>query len=410
MRRSLALSWRFLTSKLHQPLPLNRRESQQLLTLLNDSFNRNLDRQYAHGLSDSDHSPDNHIKSLLKSPLFNNNRIQNPSASLREARASHHGPPLRDLMFAVEQPVEYFKQQVAAGKANLESAKLTLDNQMKICLASASSDLKHSITDSEIGSIMVNWLWSSGQYERLDFIQDRDFTARLMPFLVAEGQYKPVWEWLQRSYAIDGQALTKDVRLSWTRDLGSMLRSLLQSEVTYGQGLQSAIQMFLTNNKLMRLFPRVAHVNAQRINFSVGTYLVWEFASHGASANIEDTTINNLKQSIDNWGSNRTAPYKALIDLSHPRAPDASRALRWISTIESSGDQLAEAYRQSNVRIGLKTVEILLAQGSSKEAARVMKVLQTKFAPEVGPESQPPNPKECEEESIIRSLNLLLAT
>ncbi|KAL8764920.1 MAG: hypothetical protein Q9209_007813 [Squamulea sp. 1 TL-2023] len=410
MRQSMTLSWRFLASKLHQPLPLNKRESQQLLTLLNDSFNRTLDRQHPQNLADSEHSPDDHIKSLLRSPLFGNQRSQNVFSS-RGVGAAQNVPLVRDLMFAVEQPVQYLKQQVAAGKANIDTAKSALDNQMKKVLASPSLDPKESMKMSEIGSLVVNWLWSSGQYERMDFIKDRIFTTRLMPFLVAEGQYKPVWEWLQRSCADDGQLPTKESRLLFHKDTGFLLKSLLQSEVTYGRGLESAVQMFMTNYKSMRLSSHVSSVTAQRISAAAGAYLVWEFASHDASASLRDNSINDLGRSIDYWAPNHmVAPYKALVDLSHPRAPNASRALKWMSLIEASDGHLAKGGRQANVRIGLRTVEVLLTQGSTKEAARVMKILQTMFASEVGSGREPPNSEEGEEESSLRSLNLLLAT
>ena len=408
MRKSLTPSWRFLTSKLHQPLPLNRRESQQLLTRLNDSFNRNLDRQYPQSLGDSDHSPDHHIKSLLKSPLFAKQRVRYVS-SARAIEAIQNVPLVRDLMFAVEQPVEHLKQQVAAGTANIYTAKLALDNQMKKTLASSSLDPKECMKVAEMGSLVVSWLWSSGQYERMDFIKDRTFTARLMPFLVAEGQYKPVWEWLQR--LCNRSSPTKEARLSYHKDIGAMLKALLRSEVTYGQGLESAIQLFVTYNKSMRLSSHFSNVVAQRISAAAGAYLMWEFASQGASANLGDRAIHDLELSIDHWATGHmVAPYQALIDLSHPRAPNASRALKWISVIEASDGHVAKGNRPSNVRIGLKTVEVLLAQGSTKEAARVMRVLQTMFASEVGSNWEMPNSNQSEEEATLRSLNLLLST
>ncbi|KAL8918922.1 MAG: hypothetical protein Q9172_005217 [Xanthocarpia lactea] len=407
MRKSLTLSWRFLTSKLHRPLPLNRRESQQLLTRLNDSFNRNLDRQYPQSLGDSDHSPDHHIKSLLKSPLFAKQRPQH--VSTRAIGATQNVPVLRDMMFAVEEPVEYLKQQVAAGTANMDTAKLALDSQMKKALVSASLDPKECMKVAEIGSLVVNWLWSSGQYERMDFIKDRLFTARLMPFLVAEGQYKPVWEWLQRS--CNRISPMKEALLSYPKSIGVMLKALLRSEVTYGQGLESAIQLFVTYNKSMRFSSHISNVVAQRISAAAGAYLMWEFASQGASANLGDRAIDDLELSIDHWATGHmVAPYQALIDLSHPRAPNASRALKWISVIEASDGHVAKGNRPGNVRIGLKTVEVLLAQGSTKEAARVMKVLQILFAAEVGSNKEMPNSNQSEEEATLRSLNLLLST
>ncbi|KAL8992341.1 MAG: hypothetical protein Q9169_007174 [Polycauliona sp. 2 TL-2023] len=408
MRQSLTLSWRFFTSRLHKPLPLNRRESQQLLARLNDSFNRNLDNQYPQGLGHSDHSPDHHIQSLLKSPLFGDKRPQHPSSSTRGSGTTQNAPLVRDFMFAVEQPVQYFKQQIADGKANIDTAKLALDNQMKKTLASPSLDPKESLKTSEIGSLVANWLWSSGQYERMDFIKDRVFTTRLMPFLVAEGQYKPVWQWLQRSCTVLCQPTAKETRLVFHKDVGVMLRALLQSEVTYGQGLESAIHLFLTSFKSLKLASHGSIAIAQRIHAAAGAYISWEYASHGASVNLGDHVIKELEQSVSEWASSHMlGPYQALIDLSHPRTPDASRALKWISIIEASDGHLAKWNRQANVRIGLKTVEVLLMQGSVKEAGRVMKVLQTMFASEVGLDKRSAGAHESEEESTLRSLNML---
>ncbi|KAL8668283.1 MAG: hypothetical protein Q9168_007086 [Polycauliona sp. 1 TL-2023] len=411
MRQSLTLSWRFLTSKLHKPLPLNRRESQQLLARLNDSFNRNLDSQYPQGLGHSDHSPDHHIQSLLKSPLFGDKRPQHLSSSSRDIGTAQNAPLVRDLMFAVEQPVQYFKRQIADGKANIDTAKLSLDNQMKKILASPSLNPKDSMKISEIGSLVVNWLWSSGQHERMDFIKDRIFTSRLMPFLVAEGQYKPVWVWLQRSCTDACQPRSKESRLSFHKDIGAMLRALLQAEVTHGQGLESAIHLFMTSYKSLRLSSQTSVAVAQRIHASAGVYLAWEYASHAGSADLGDYAINELEQSVGQWASSHTlAPYQALIELSHPRTPNASRALKWINMVEASDGQLARSNRQANVRIGLKTVEVLLMQGSVKEAGRVMKVLQTMFASEVGSNKESSEAHESQEESTLRSLNMLVAT
>ncbi|KAL9634523.1 MAG: hypothetical protein Q9204_002965 [Flavoplaca sp. TL-2023a] len=411
MRKSLTLSWRFLTSKLHKPLPLNRREAQQLLNRLNESFNRNLDSQYPQGLGHSEHSPDHHIQSLLKSPLFGNKRPEHNSSSVLGIGSNEHGPLVRDLVFAVEQPVRFLKQQIADGKGNLDTANLALDNQMKKMLASSTLNPKENLKISEMGSLTVNWLWSSGQYERMDFIKDRTFTTRLMPFLVAEGQYKPVWEWLQRSCSTVCRPSVREARLSFQKDIGMMLKALLQSESTYGSGLESAMQLFMTSYKSLTLSSHVSIAVTQRIHTFAGAYLMWAYASHGASAGVNDRTIKDFEQSVGQWAPrNMVAPYRAWIDLCHPRTPKASRALQWISMIESSNGQLAKGNRQANVRIGLKTVEVLLAQGSTRDAAHVMKVIQTTFALEIGLDLRSADSREGQEESTLRSLDMLLAT
>ncbi|KAL8757313.1 MAG: hypothetical protein Q9184_004245, partial [Pyrenodesmia sp. 2 TL-2023] len=287
MRQTLRHSWRFLNSKLHQPLPLNHRDSQKLLSLLNQSFKRNLDRQYPQGLKDTEQSPDAHFQSLLKSPLFGVHKVQRPSSPGRkiddlEQDAAH----VRDLIFSVKEPVDHFRQQVATGTANLKSAKLALENQMKKALASASADAREGIRQSEIGFVMVNWLWSSGQYERVEFIGDRTFIARLLPFLVAEGQYKPIWDWLQRAQSAN--ASTDLVRKSFQKHVNFMMKILLRAEIVYGYGLQSAIQMYLTHLNSMTLpFAAAPPHFSVRADHCAPWCLIEELASQETTSGVE---------------------------------------------------------------------------------------------------------------------------
>ncbi|KAI4179626.1 MAG: hypothetical protein L6R41_007727, partial [Letrouitia leprolyta] len=238
MKQTLGNSWKFLTSKLHKPLPLNRRESQKLLASLNESFKRNFDRQHPPRLANSEHSPDDHFNALLKSPLLGIQKTRHASPSTRRDGDNQGTVSVRDFMFATTEPVAYFQQQVASGAANLNSAKFALDNQIKKDLMSASVKVKDSMKSSGIGSVMVNWLWSSGQYETLEFLKDRLFVAQLMPFLILEGQYKPIWDWLQRSRTLSvSHTPTCEAWTSLNKDIGAMVKYLVRSEVNYGHGL-----------------------------------------------------------------------------------------------------------------------------------------------------------------------------
>ncbi|KAL8709548.1 MAG: hypothetical protein Q9225_007438 [Loekoesia sp. 1 TL-2023] len=413
MRQTLSHGWRFLTSKLHQPLPLNRRESQKLLTLLNDSFKRNLDRQYPPGLADSEYSPDDHFKALLRSPLFGSDRLRHASPSQKRADGHRDAAQLHDLMFAVKAPIEYFKQQVATGAANMDLAKLALDSQKKKALASASLDVNESMKSSGIGSVMVNWLWSSGQYERLDFLRDREFVARLMPFLVVGGQYKPIWEWLQRSRTLSTvQTQTHEAWVLFQKDIGSMVRNLVKSETTYGQGLQSAMQLFLTNYKASTLLsPAPSFLTLSMNNHPAGSFLIMEWASNVTSVQLQAPVIEKFGRSVDSWASpHLSVSYGALIQLLLNREANNPPVQPLITAFESFETSLSKFERLSVVRVGLKAVEVLLTQGSLKEAAQVMKTLQVKFASELGADDELPNPRKEDEDAALRSLNLILAT
>lgn len=86
--------------RIHQPLPINRRESQQLLKTLTTSFRKNLDKEHGYWGEDTSvaslraastnpsspsvldlyHRPtDRHVRAILSNPLFSYDRAAQAS-------------------------------------------------------------------------------------------------------------------------------------------------------------------------------------------------------------------------------------------------------------------------------------------------------------------------------------------
>ncbi|KAL9602351.1 MAG: hypothetical protein Q9219_001917 [cf. Caloplaca sp. 3 TL-2023] len=411
MKQTLTNGWRFLTSKLHQPLPLDRRESQKLLGLLNDSFRRNLDRQYPRNLADTEHNPDDHFGALFKSPLFNHEPKQPSTRSVKRTDQNGDGIQVQDLMSAVKEPVEYFKLQVATGSATLASAKLVLQSQLKKSLACASADAKDDMKSSRIGSVVLNWLWSSGHYERLDFIKDRVFVHRLMPYLVVEGHYKAVWDWLQRS-----RTLSRDLTPSaeaWSmfqKDRGAMVKQLVMAEVTHGQGLQSAMQMFLINLQASQSSSLKPSFSTLSMNHGpAGWSLIVNWAAAGDSANLESDVTDRFHRSIQLWTSPQLLPFlKALVKLLSTRERITPPTLQLLAALEGVESVSYHSTRLKISHICLKAVEVLLARDSLKEAAQVLKALQAKFPTELGTDATYSHQED--KMTGLRTMDLLLAT
>ncbi|KAL8959973.1 MAG: hypothetical protein Q9193_003246 [Seirophora villosa] len=407
MKQSLIQTWKFLTSKLHQPLPLNHRESHKLLTLLNDSFKRKLDRVFPPGLADTNQSPDDHFQAMLKSPLFNVNRARPPSSRDWKMHFEQNVTQTRELVFSVNQPAEYFRQQVATGAANMASAKLALVNQ--IAKALRSNDTKASIRASEMGSLMANWLWSSGQYERVEFLKDRKFIARLLPFLVAEGQYKPIWEWLQRSQLMAATSVNAGILLHEDRE--HFIKKLVQSEVLYGQGLQSAIQMFLTIlRSTTHPSPAALPCKSCQPNYRAGMYLTWSLVARSMSSAVEESVIDSFDRSLESWAHKRLAnSCRSLMQLLRPQQRASVHAAQLVSTIDMWEAHLRPNKRRVLLCVSLKTIETFLANGALKEAAQVMRTLQLRFGRELGIPAADDEAKD-DEKAALRSLDMLLAT
>ncbi|KAI4178858.1 MAG: hypothetical protein LQ346_007328 [Caloplaca aetnensis] len=405
MRQTLTHGWKFLTSKIHQPLPLNHRDSQKLLTLLNESFKRNLDHRYPEGLADSEQSPDSHFQSVLKSPLFAARQARRHSTPGRQKDIERDAAQVRDLVLAIKEPVDHFRQQVASGAANLESAKLALENQRRKALASASADARDGMRQSGIASVMVNWLWSSGQYERMDFIWDRTFIARLMPFVVAEGQYKPAWDWLQRLQST--RRPTDLARKTLQNHVGFVVRMLLRAEVTHGYGLQSAIQMFLTHLRSTTL-PSAATspYGFVRGSQQAAWWLISELTFRKTASEVEGSILDSFDASVNMWASSHLVlPYRALIQLLNPTKSKTLPLSQLMSTIESSSTMFGEQERLAFVHIGLKAVEVLLGDGSIKEANQVMDALQSTFASELGTPLMPWGKYWTNKTALLHSFN-----
>ncbi|KAL8867188.1 MAG: hypothetical protein Q9174_005820 [Haloplaca sp. 1 TL-2023] len=412
MRQTLNQSWKFLASKIHQPLALNRRESQKLLAGLNESFQRKFDRQYPQDLDTSEPSPDYHIKSVLQSPLFSSIGVQSPQAGKAKIDNHYDTRNVTDLESALEHPVEWFKQQVSAGTADLERAAFALKTQHHRSLASAFLDHRKSMASEGIGSVVNNWLWSSGHSDRLDFVRNYDFVRRFIPTLVVEGLYKQVWEWLQRLQMLSarqaGETATPETR-QLQSDADRFFLHVLRSETRHGYGLQSAIHMFLTS--LHVTMPGSSPLVAQKFFISGGRYLVDSLARGKESEQIGDPVIANFLLSVRRWSSGtRRQAYQALISLSHPREPDTSIAQELLIRFLSTDTFILDQIRPIIIRVGLKTVEVLLTKGSVEEAADLMKSLQTKFETELGEGTTPATGISAEERSAFRSLSLQFAT
>lgn len=199
-----------LAKRLHPQLPLTPRESQQLLSLLTSSFRSHLDREHPVHPADKAQQPtvrytesqghkplssaalaSHHLDAVLSNPLFAVKPSQQPSQSA----ASH---VLRD-------PMGWFLNEVAAGKATLSKVSLCLE-----ILDRRTTDQTPQLHRGKTpGAIISNWLQSSGLDTSKDFLDmciatlhakrpTDTFISRLVTTLIADGEKKLLWKWFAR--------------------------------------------------------------------------------------------------------------------------------------------------------------------------------------------------------------------
>ncbi|KAL8743945.1 MAG: hypothetical protein Q9190_003759 [Brigantiaea leucoxantha] len=386
MKESLILqALKSLSSKFQSQEPLGLRQTERLFVALKGNLPRISDREHASGLSRGKHSPDHHFSSLLNNPLFNAeyNRPNMPSDIKKRAQKTE----LRSFQRLIERPIEVFQEQVARGAATLTTANLCLSAQRKMILASAVAHPREQMAKSCAGSAVLEWLWSSGQYELLLFLENKEFVQNLVPFLVAEGRHDLFWacvrRWQPGSRTTAFQSEETLPRRTASQPCHLLLRVIIQffkDEIRFGKGAACAIKMFLQTQSASPSMDLPTVAGALLAGFVVRQPVV---------KTVDSGTYDLFVRSTDRWLQNALY-YRAFLSLHHPRTPDASPALCYLDDL--SKDHLQTS--RHKIQLGLQTAELLVSQGLRHKAAWVLRTLQAEFGTELGLAHQSPSPEE----------------
>ncbi|KAI2620666.1 hypothetical protein GGS26DRAFT_304160 [Hypomontagnella submonticulosa] len=197
-----------LLPKIHQPLPLSRRESQQLLDSITTSFRKNLDKEHPWELND---------ESKLRKPAHQNSRplLSTPtpasSSSPTLDTPSHQRPTDRHLrailsnpLFAHSEnkkpkdPFDVFDSAVSRGLMTPSRATGFLIKLRSQIQAESANDIRQAMAVSGAGLRVVQWLRASGLENHPHFPFSRTLISNLIPFMCAEGLDEIAWTWVER--------------------------------------------------------------------------------------------------------------------------------------------------------------------------------------------------------------------
>ena len=379
MKVSAILGLKSLASKIHRPLPLNPRDSQKLLHLLNASFRQQLDGDRLKSSSDEGvEFTDSHFKSILDSPLFS--RPNGSQKTLSSLQVPPHEGALKNAHQFITTPVEHFRQEVANGVATLETARECLDACMKNMMSSQGSEECEMKASSQIGTAVLHWLWSSGLQQSMEFFADKRFLNVLLPFVVAEGQTSAFWQWfraLESEMKTDSsEKLTVPLCISTQSFL---VKEYIVAQVKYGGGPGVGLAEFL------KVIDQVSSNSIYTRNLSwvilelAGLKLVsslrkWKPIS---MANVSDYT--KLQKSTRIW-TPRKQLFDVILSLHHPLLPDPIPALNYIRRL---GPEVRRS-RRIVLRLCLDTAHMLSCTSRQADALWVMNFIQHNFAKEVG--------------------------
>lgn len=376
MKASTILCWKYLVSKIHPPLPMDNRESERMLSALKASFQHRLDRDYPRVTSEERTTIDDHIQSILVNPLFS----IKPKRQITYQNHFHgHVKSLSQLRHLMRQPMDHFKDEIAAGTATLGSAKTCLTAELQKALASP-KETRQSLRHSEAGSTVLNWLWSSSGTETGYFLLDQAFMKRLMPFLDAVSHEKLIWCWMQLlQKRIRNE--TSEIKCVQIRTMQSrILHYFLKSEILYGDGLNSAINIFLRGIVDISNWSGLYSSDVNAILERAGRYLMLDMIENPAAITTE--LWASFCQTTSVWSSSPRL-YSELPALH--RSGSIKHALAFLTNLDTHEiARLNGNQRIDMTRLSLKTVELLLSQELGTKAEWVMRFLQSNFANEIG--------------------------
>ena len=217
MKDTSVLAWKCVKSIIHPPLPMSPRDSRHLLSLLKTSFTEALDKEHPKVSSEGRNSTDEHVHSILSSPIFGPkpsedigrpnhpppSKRHTPAMATESSKSTIHGP-LESISIAnamIEFNVKSFRNSILTGRADLSRATACLRDATsctRFIHKKYGSQALEGFGKHGMASMMMNWLWSSGLENSDEVLLDPKFLLFLSPFLVAEGRFKEAMEWFQR--------------------------------------------------------------------------------------------------------------------------------------------------------------------------------------------------------------------
>lgn len=363
-------------SKIHPPLPMTPQESRKLLLKFNSSFRRHLDREYPEIMSENRRLVPQHLQSILDNPLIGGSRKP----------CNHfdgHVESLSQLRQLMKRPMDHFKDEVAAGTATVESAKLCLIAQLQ--LARASSDKPLSLRSSGAAAIVLEWMCSL-QATRLELpALDTRLVDLLGEVLSAEGNPNMLWYWIKQLNEKSRNELSKPKR-QWNYVTQTfIIRSFLSNEIK-NAGLSSAVDVFIRGALEISSWSKGSIDIVNHILRRPGRFLMLEILNRASL--VPTLQLNAFIGIIPVW-SPTPQVHQILLDIHRPQCSNIGAALKFLAELDVDdivrlGNRFPQTYqRRDLVRLSLKVAELLLSSGSEQELRWVMEFLRTNFAAEI---------------------------
>ncbi|KAI1494401.1 hypothetical protein F5X96DRAFT_617766 [Biscogniauxia mediterranea] len=382
--------------QIHQPLPLSRRESRQLLESITTSFRKNLDKEHPWQQQDETAPPssasanaqpssstlmssgaagtrhhrptDSHLRAILTNPLFSHTHDAQPTDPRK--------------------PFDVFDSAVSRGLMTPRRAAGFLATvRAQIAKESAAGDVRKRMGESGAALRVVQWLRASGQEGSMNFLADDFLVKIIVPFMYAEGLEDLLWVWLARLAArITDLELEKRPGVVNAQSLARLL-SVVVREPAFSGTAEAKISLDGSYSALFKARDILSVPNrlAARIVKSSWAFLSWESTVKAGtrpkpSAPLFDTFLDvgrPFKLALD----------LAHLDLHHPTTPRHSAAFEYLRLENQTQTQggIAAGERRSRhsqmriICLAQDTADRLKQVGRPEEASWVERFLARSY-------------------------------
>lgn len=387
MKSTTICCWKYLLSKIHPPLPMTPQESRNLLIKFNSSFQRHLDRKHPEVMSGNRSRVPQHIQAVLDNPLIGGGRKP----------CNHfdgHVDSLSQLRRLIKRPMDHFKDEVAAGIATVESAKMCLIAQLQLARA---SDKPLPLRSAGLGPIVLNWMCSVPAMRVELSSLDLHLVVLLAAVLNAESNENMIWHWIKLLQQRLRNEPSESKRQWIFKAQPLVFQTFLRYEIM-NSGVYSAVDVFVRGLVEISSLPEVSTNTVKRMVRRAGRFLMLQILND--TSLIPTSQLKSFIQTIHAW-SPTPKIHQMLLELHHPQCTNISAALKFLAELDVDGIVGLEnkIQRRDLVRLSLKVAELLLSSGSEQELRLVMEFLRTNFAAEVGCSDPDPSPPVRHKES-----------
>ncbi|KAI2621160.1 hypothetical protein GGR54DRAFT_90983 [Hypoxylon sp. NC1633] len=383
--------------KIHQPLPLTKRESQQLLESITTSFRKNLDKEHPWELNDesslkkgpvpqagnpvltkSNYTPtlsippdasyrqrpiDDHLRTILSNPFF----AQQDTKDAKDTQDTNKLPT------AETDPFDVFNFAVSRGLMTPRRAVGFLAKIRSQIPAESADDIREGMAKSGAGLRVVQWFRESSSDNGIRFLSNPFICSAIVPFLYAEGLEQVVWTWVaQLSSAIERDGAEGKDQGRQQAALGHLLNAIVKQHSTTYSGLKTSLDG--SYEALVHAHDLLPMQNQVALNSFKKIWINLSWASTVFASERPKPSAPPFDSFVDIGRPLRMNLDMAHLELHHPLTPDHVSAVQFMHHNMHSTN-LHPTTRRRMVSLALDAADRLKRVGDVDEASWVERFL-----------------------------------